>query len=456
MATNTYTALRTTTLTSSVSSVTLDLTGITGYTDLVIVSSVSGDRANTLDSLAVRFNGSSNAYYSYTYMYGDGSSAVSGRASSQTNIWVGNFVSNNTANNYSPNVIQINNYSNTTTYKTVLARGNNNGAIGATNANIGLWKGDTGSSTEAITSVTLRSETGNNFLSGSTFTVYGIAAAPAFAAKATGGTISYGADGYIYHTFTSSGTFTPSVPLTCDYLVIAGGAGGGGWLGGGGGAGGLRSTVQATGGGGTIETALSLSATGYTVTVGAGGAGGPYSNPSTSTAGSNSVFSTITSLGGGAASGYAPANGFTGGSGGGAGGANSSTTGGAGTTNQGYAGGNCNPSAYGAGGGGGAGAVGQTAYVSDHGGAGGNGVALTQFANVTGTGSGGYYAGGGGAHGNAGGGAGGAGGGGAGVTGYTGAPGGAGAGNTGSGGGGGRDSAGGAGGSGIVIIRYAN
>ena len=66
-----------------------------------------------------------------------------------------------------------------------------------------------------------------------------------------------------------------------DYLVVAGGAGGGGedssaqTGGGGGGAGGMRCTVTGTGGSGALETPLFLSAaTNYTVTVGAGGAGG--------------------------------------------------------------------------------------------------------------------------------------------------------------------------------------
>jgi hypothetical protein len=49
------------------------------------------------------------------------------------------------------------------------------------------------------------------------------------------------------------------VPLSVDYLVVAGGASGSGGVGAGGGAGGLRSTVTATGGGGTLETALNIS-----------------------------------------------------------------------------------------------------------------------------------------------------------------------------------------------------
>jgi hypothetical protein len=53
-------------------------------------------------------------------------------------------------------------------------------------------------------------------------------------------------------------------------LLAGGGGGGSNNCGGGGGW--LRCTVTATGGG-SLETALSLIATNYTVTVGAGGAG---------------------------------------------------------------------------------------------------------------------------------------------------------------------------------------
>ena len=89
--------------------------------------------------------------------------------------------------------------------------------------------------------------------------------------------------------------------LNVDYLVVGGGGGGGLSAGGGGGAGGLRSTVTATGGGGTLETPLSLAFnTSFTVTVGAGGAGAIAGSPNIgSVSGNNSVFSTITSIGGG-------------------------------------------------------------------------------------------------------------------------------------------------------------
>ena len=44
---------------------------------------------------------------------------------------------------------------------------------------------------------------------------------------ATGGTITIDGN-YKVHTFTSSGTFTPSITGTVDYLVVAGGGGGSG------------------------------------------------------------------------------------------------------------------------------------------------------------------------------------------------------------------------------------
>ena len=90
--------------------------------------------------------------------------------------------------------------------------------------------------------------------------------------------------------------FYNPVPPTVEYLVVAGGGGGGASsqrLAGGGGAGGYRTAS------GLAVTAGSP----ITVTVGAGGAGGTLSNSSLTFGnnGSNSVFSTITSTGGGAA-----------------------------------------------------------------------------------------------------------------------------------------------------------
>ena len=156
---------------------------------------------------------------------------------------------------------------------------------------------------------------------------------------ATGGTITTSGD-YKIHTFTGDGCFvvsniglgTPTNPNTVSYLVVAGGGGGAGSGGGGGGAGGFREgrdvTPSYTASPLVAGTGLTVTATTYPVTVGAGGAGGSAGNPIPSikgTPGSNSVFSTITSTAGGGAgmSGDAQtpcnASGLPGGSGGGAG-----------------------------------------------------------------------------------------------------------------------------------------
>jgi hypothetical protein len=241
--------------------------------------------------------------------------------------------------------------------------------------------------------------------------------------------------------------------LNVEYLVIAGGGGGGS---GGAGAGGYRT--------GTLSNqALS---TNFTLTVGAGGAGGSGSGGGNGVKGSDSVFSTITSTGGGFGAdigNVTPTGGGTGGSGGGGGAwSGPGTPGGAGNTpstspsqgNNGGSNGNFSSSPYPAGGGGGAGGTGASPPNGSTGGNGGAGTA----SSITGS-SVTYAGGGGGAVYNAGtagtGGSGGGGNGGAdtvaGTSGTT---------NTGGGGGGGGSSSsspqGGNGGSGIVILKYTS
>jgi hypothetical protein len=66
-------------------------------------------------------------------------------------------------------IVNIINYSNTTTYKTLLGRGNTSAS--RIQATVGLWR-----STSAINRIDLNIQ-GDNFAVGSTFTLYGIAAA---------------------------------------------------------------------------------------------------------------------------------------------------------------------------------------------------------------------------------------------------------------------------------------
>ena len=150
---------------------------------------------------------------------------------------------------------------------------------------------------------------------------------------ASGGTITCCGD-YKIHTFTGPGTFTvcsvgnAAGSNAVDYLVIAGGGGAGANGGGGGGAGGYReatttySPVPAL----AATSQLSVSAQGYPIAIGAGGARGTNAPPMPTSAhgvnGAVSTFSSITSAGGGFGvtnSGpiTPPFSGGTGGSGGG-------------------------------------------------------------------------------------------------------------------------------------------
>ena len=165
--------------------------------------------------------------------------------------------------------------------------------------------------------------------------------------SATGGTITTSGD-YKIHSFTGDGCFVVSCggnPIgsnTVDYLVVAGGGGGGTDQGGGAGAGGYRESSGTASGCYTVSplgacvAALPVSATTYPVTVGGGGTGATLS-PALATQGSNSIFSTITSTGGGIGGTYPTSpssnlNGGPGGSGGGGGGNCATSPGGTGNT----------------------------------------------------------------------------------------------------------------------------
>ena len=298
---------------------------------------------------------------------------------------------------------------------------------------------------------------------------------------ATGGTITTCGD-YKIHTFTGPGTFCVSQtgagsgPNVLDYLVVAGGGATAGYITGAGGGGGFRFSKAGFCSPNPLgsPTGITASVTGYPVTVGAGGAGGPAGgNSSCGQIGSNSIFSTITSAGGGYGGGVNQVGG-SGGSGGSGGGYTGPGGVGSGNTPptsppQGNNSGTSWPGSLGgSGGGGGAGGVGSNA-AEDTGAAGGVGSYVPTALAVGCARTPGpvpavrYFAGGGGGSAQTGpGAAGGAGGGGPGGSGPVPvqAVGTDGTANTGGGGGGNTDwgaSPGvptSAGGSGIVIIRY--
>jgi hypothetical protein len=158
----TYEPIATTTVAGS-STASVSFTGISGsYTDIVFVCEIDGSLD---DSTRIRFNSDSATNYSQTNLTGNGTTAASTRSSSIAQISLGI----GTATNQTNVVGSINNYSNSTTYKTVILRANNPAEVTA--ARVGLWR-----STSAITSIEFFIASGN-WVAGSTFTLYGIKAA---------------------------------------------------------------------------------------------------------------------------------------------------------------------------------------------------------------------------------------------------------------------------------------
>lgn len=163
----TYEPIATTTLGSSQSSVTFS--SISGsYTDLIAVFNGSND--GTTQYFLQVGNGSidTGSNYSTTVLDGNGSSAASGRYTNDTVGIRADYYATG-GGNKKMSIFQLNNYSNSTTYKTVLVRS----ALPATEvvATVGLWR-----STSAINIVRFTCTSGY-YETGSTFTLYGIKAA---------------------------------------------------------------------------------------------------------------------------------------------------------------------------------------------------------------------------------------------------------------------------------------
>jgi len=161
----TYTPIASITLGAATSSVTFS--SIPGtYTDLVLVyNGTSG-----ISNLPVRFNSDTGSNYSYTRMYGDGSGTASDR---ESNLNYAVYAIGSSAQTLA--TMYINNYSNTTTNKTLLGKSGYT-ATGYVSMFASLWR-----STAAITSITLYGNTSfaTNFSVGSTFNLYGILGANA-------------------------------------------------------------------------------------------------------------------------------------------------------------------------------------------------------------------------------------------------------------------------------------
>jgi len=155
---STYTPIATTTLGSAAASYTFSSIPST-YTDLVLIINPN----SYVENMNYQFNGDTATNYSNTFLFGDGSTTYSTRGSNRTSI------SGTVSGGWEIVRYNIMNYSNTTTYKSVLNRMDD--AASYVGTNVGLWR-----STAAINSIKINAGTGN-LPSGLMATLYGIAAA---------------------------------------------------------------------------------------------------------------------------------------------------------------------------------------------------------------------------------------------------------------------------------------
>jgi hypothetical protein len=163
--TTTYEKIATTTL--SVASDSCIFSSISGsYTDLILVSAPK-TQGNSY-SVNIILNGDTATNYSCTRLYGSGTAAASDRSSTTANS-LGSWNIGSSTGVVQPIITQIQNYSNTTTYKTFLTRINSPAPDTYVGAVVSLWR-----STSAITSVEFR--TSGSIGVGSVFTLYGIKA----------------------------------------------------------------------------------------------------------------------------------------------------------------------------------------------------------------------------------------------------------------------------------------
>lgn len=165
----TYEPIATTTLSSTTNNVTFSSIPST-YTDLVVVASLKSNVAANDAGIFVYPNNGVN-YCSFTVIAGDGSSVATARITSSNSFsaWY-HEVSGASVSDFTTAIYHFNNYSNTTTNKSLLYRTNR--ASGYTKFYAGLAP-----TTSAITSLKWTDISGTGFISGSTFTLYGIKAA---------------------------------------------------------------------------------------------------------------------------------------------------------------------------------------------------------------------------------------------------------------------------------------
>ena len=166
---NTYTPIATYTVPSAQANYTFS--SIPGtYTDLVLI--INGAMSINNGGFYARLNGDTGTNYSETNLYGNGTTATSDRDSTASILYIAARSLSTTVGGTTM-IMNLMNYSNTTTYKTVLLRENvTDSTYPGTSITTGLWR-----STSAITTILLYCSGVATLSAGTTLSLYGILAA---------------------------------------------------------------------------------------------------------------------------------------------------------------------------------------------------------------------------------------------------------------------------------------
>jgi len=168
---NTYTLISSNVLASSTASVTFSSIPAT-YTDLVLRISARSDTSAVTQQVWLQFNSNTSAIYSYIALSGNGSVAQNAIGSSLTSTRVIGGANGNTAtaNTFGSSEIYIPSYA-ATQNKQIGSFGVSE--TNATSSNLGVNAG-LFLNTTAISSITILPSTSLNWLTGSSFYLYGI------------------------------------------------------------------------------------------------------------------------------------------------------------------------------------------------------------------------------------------------------------------------------------------
>jgi hypothetical protein len=165
----TFELLETQVLTSAAASVTFSsLSTYSAEYQHLQIRMVCRSARGSEDYLQMRFNGDTGSNYSNHYLEGNGSSVGSSGSANQTQMYQGVSASSNLAANiFASFVIDILDPFETTKFTTSRTLGGF--ATRSIGLNSGNWR-----NTDALTSITLRHQVGDNLVTGSRFSLYGI------------------------------------------------------------------------------------------------------------------------------------------------------------------------------------------------------------------------------------------------------------------------------------------